>query len=107
MKRKRPDRKAKPANEITEEEVNAFLAAVKNFDGYPKLRDLGRLLPGMSGLKINVILRYLERSGAIIVDNDGYITWVRKDAPDRLALGDVASFSKELQEYLARGGREN
>jgi hypothetical protein len=107
MKRKKPDRKAKPANEITEEEVNAFLEAVKNFDGYPKLRDLGRLLPGMSGLKINVILRYLERSGAIIVDNDGYITWVRKDASEQLTLGDVASISKELQEYLARGEQEN
>jgi hypothetical protein len=107
MKRKKPDRKARPVNEITEEEVNAFLEAVKNFDGYPKLRDLGRLLPGMGGLKINVILRYLERSKAIIVDNDGYITWVRKEAPVRPTLGDVASISKELQEYLARREREN
>lgn len=107
MKRRKPDRKARPANEITEEEVDAFLAAIKNYDGYPKLRVLGRLLPGMSGLKINVILRYLERSKAIIVDNDGYITWVRKDAPDHLTLGDVASISRELQEYLAKGGGEN
>lgn len=107
MKRKKPDRKARPANEITEEEVATFLEAVKNFDGYPKLRDLGRLLPGMSGLKINVILRYLERAGAIIVDSDGYITWVRKDAPEHLTMGNVASISKELQEYLARGEQEN
>jgi hypothetical protein len=102
MKRKKPDRKARPANEITEEEVQAFLSAIQNFDGYPKLRDLGKLLPSMSGYKINVILRYLERSKTIIVDNDGYIVWTRKEAPDQLTLGDVASMSDDLKEFLER-----
>ncbi|NWG37286.1 hypothetical protein [Nitrososphaera sp.] len=102
MKRRKPDRKARPANEVTEQEVDEFLAAIRNFEGYPRLRDLGRLLPSMNTYKITVILRFLERSKAIIVDNDGYITWVRKDKPDDLTLGDVADMSKELREFLAK-----
>lgn len=102
MKRKKPDRKARPANEITEQEIEQFLAAIRNFDGYPRLRDLGRLLPSMSDYKINVILRFLDRSKMIIVDNDGYITWVRKDRPDELTLADVASIDEELKAFLSR-----
>lgn len=102
MKRKKPGRKARPANEITEQEVEEFLFAIKNFDGYPKLRDLGKLLPSLSGYKINVILRYLERSKTIIVDNDGYIVWTRKEAPDHLTLGDIANMSDDLKEFLER-----
>lgn len=104
MKRRKPDRKARAANEITEQEVEEFLAAIRNFEGYPKLRDLGRLLPSMNAYKINVILRYLERSKTIIVDNDGYITWVRKDKPEGLTLADVASMDEELRKFLARDG---
>lgn len=96
MKHKKPNRKARPANEITEQEVEQFLAAIKSFNGYPRLRDLGRLLPYISNYKVNVILRYLERSKMIIVDNDGYITWVRKDRPDDLTLGDVAKDRKSV-----------
>lgn len=102
MKRRKPDKKARPANEITEQEVEEFLAAIRNFEGYPRLRDLGRLLPSMNDYKINVILRYLERSKAIIVDNDGYITWMRKDRPDELTLGDVASIDEGLRKFLAK-----
>lgn len=104
MRKRKPDRKARPANEITEQEVEEFLAAIRNFEGYPKLRDLGRLLPSMSAYKINVILRYLERSKTIIVDNDGYITWVRKDKPEGLTLADVANMDEELRKFLARKG---
>jgi hypothetical protein len=102
MKRKKPDRKARPANEITEQEVENFLSAIRNFDGYPRLRDLGRLLPSMSDYKINVVLRFLERSKMIIVDNDGFITWVRKDRPDDLTLGDVANIDEELKAFLSK-----
>ena len=104
MKRRKPERKARPANEITEQEVEEFLAAIRNFEGYPRLRDLDRLLPSMSGYKINVILRFLERSKTIFVDNDGYITWVRKGRPDDLTLGDVANIDEGLREFLARDG---
>jgi hypothetical protein len=102
-KTKKPDRTARPRNEITEEEVETFLSAIRNFgNGYPKLRDLRTLLPSMDLYKINVILKYLERSKAIIVDNDGYIVWTRGDAPDQLTLGDVASISDELKEFLEK-----
>lgn len=63
------------------------------------------MFPRMSPFKINVILKYLERSKAIIVDSESYITWVRKGAPDQLTIGDVADMSDELRQYLA-GGRE-
>lgn len=104
MKRKKPDRKARPANEITEQEIEHFLDAIRNFEGYPRLRDLGRLLPSIGDYKINVLLRFLERSKLIIVDNDGYITWVRKDRPDELTLADVASIDEELKAFLSRIG---
>jgi hypothetical protein len=104
MKREKPDRKARPANEITEQEVDEFLAAIKSFDGYPKLRELGKLLPSMSTYKITVILRYLERSKTIIVDNDGYITWIRKDRQEDLTLADVAEMDEELKKLLPRDG---
>ncbi len=104
MKRKRPDRKARPANEITEQEVGEFLAAITSFEGYPKLRDLGKSLPSMNPYKISVILRYLERSKMIIVDNDGYITWVRKHRPEGLTLADVADMDDELKKILSRDG---
>lgn len=108
-RKKQIDKKARPANEITEQEVSEFLSAIRNFQvegerpPYPRLRDLGRLLPSMSPLKINVILRYLQRLEAIVVDNDGYITWVRDGGShDQLTLGDVASMSNELKEFLQR-----
>ncbi len=106
MKRRKQSRKTRPANEITEQEIEEFLKAIRNFDGYPRLRDLGRLLPSMKGYKINVILRFLERSKMIIVDNDGYITWIRDDRPDELTLGDVASIDEGLREFLSRN-KEN
>ncbi len=109
-KKTKPDRKARPRNEITEQEVEEFLSAVRNFDGdsdYPKLRDLRKLLPSMDLYKINVILRYLERSKAIIVDNDGYIVWTRTvGEPDWLTLGEVANISDELKEFLGKGESE-
>jgi hypothetical protein len=36
------------------------------------------------------------------VDNDGYIVWTKKDAPDQLTLGDVASMSDELKDFLEK-----
>ncbi|MGI0019638.1 MAG: hypothetical protein ACREAY_04125 [Nitrososphaera sp.] len=101
MKRKKPDRKARPANEVTEQEVSEFLEAINRFEGYPRLRDLGRILPSMSDYKINVILRYLQRLGSIIVDNDGYITWTRQGGgKESLTFGDVANLSDDMKKFL-------
>lgn len=100
-RKKKPDRKARPANEITEQEVEEFLAAIRAFEGYPRLRDLGSLMPSMSGYKINVILRYLQRLGSIVVDNDGYITWTRNgEGKESLTLGDVANLSDDMKKFL-------
>ncbi|AIF83617.1 hypothetical protein NTE_01554 [Candidatus Nitrososphaera evergladensis SR1] len=110
MKRRKikPDRKVRPRNEITGQEVETFLSAIRGFENghYPKLRDLRTLIPSMDLYKINVILRYLERSKAIIVDNDGYIVWTRKDAPDQLTLGDVADISDDLKKFLEEKKQE-
>lgn len=59
------------------------------------------MVSSLSPLKINVIVRYLERSGAIIVDSEGYIIWSRKEQ-DHLSLGEVAEMSNELKDFLKR-----
>jgi hypothetical protein len=55
----------------------------------------------LTPLQINVIVRYLERSGAIVIDTEGYVVWVRRE-PDQLTLGEVAEMNGDLQEYLGR-----
>jgi hypothetical protein len=75
---------------------------IRNFDGYPKLRDLRRMLPSLTPVRINVILHYLERSGAIVIDADGYITWIRNEGLGHLTLGEVANISSDLKELLEK-----
>jgi hypothetical protein len=50
-------------------------------------------------LKINVIVRFLETSGAIIIDTEGYIIWTRKEH-NQLTFGEVAEISSDLKDYL-------
>jgi hypothetical protein len=78
------------------------LQVIRNFDGYPKLRDLRRMLPSFTPVRINVILHYLERSGAIVIDADGYITWIRNEGLGHLTLGEVANMSSDLKELLEK-----
>jgi hypothetical protein len=78
------------------------LQAIKNFDGYPKLRTLRKLLPSLTPLQINVIAHYLERSGEIVIDADGYITWMRNKDQEHLMLGEVAEMSSDLKELLRK-----
>lgn len=99
IRARKPRRKLKPANEVSEDDINALLQAIKSFDGYPKLKDLGRMVPSLTPLQINVIVRYLERSGAIVIDTEGYIVWARREH-DRLTLGEVAKISGDLKGYL-------
>lgn len=77
------------------------MQAIKDFKGYPKLKDLRKAVPTLTPLQVNVIVRFLERSGAIIVDAEGYIVWTWKEQ-EQLTLGDVAEISSDLKEYLAR-----
>jgi hypothetical protein len=78
------------------------LQAIRNFEGYPKLRDIRRMLPPLTPVQINVIARYLERSGAIVIDADGYITWMRNEDPEQLTLGEVSEMSSDLRELLKK-----
>jgi hypothetical protein len=76
------------------------LQAIRDFEGYPKLRDVRRMLPSLTPVQINVIAKYLERSGAIVIDADGYITWMRNEDPRQLTLGEVAEMSSDLKKLL-------
>ncbi len=96
---RKPRRKLKPANEVSEGDINALLQAIEDFGGYPRLKDLGRMAPLLTPLQINVIVRYLEGSGAIVIDTEGYIVWARKEQ-DQLTLGEVAELSGDLKKYL-------
>ncbi len=101
IRSRKPRRKLKPANEVSEADINALLQAIKDFDGYPKLKDLSRIVHSLTPLQINVIVRYLERSGAIVIDTEGYIVWARKEQ-DQLTLGEVAEMSDDLKEFVAK-----
>jgi hypothetical protein len=101
LRNRKSRRKIRPANEVSESEIDALSQAIKDFDGYPRLRDLGRMVPSLTPLKINVIIRYLERSGAILVDTESYIVWARKDQ-ERLTLGEVGKISADLKDYLEK-----
>jgi hypothetical protein len=76
------------------------LQAIRNFEGYPKLRDIRKMLPSLTPVQINVISKYLERSGTIVIDADGYITWMRNEDPGQLTLGEVANMSSDLKRLL-------
>jgi hypothetical protein len=78
------------------------LQAIRNFDGYPKLKTLRKMLPSLTPVQINVIVHYLERSGTIVIDSDGYITWMRNEDPGQLTLEEVADMSNELKELLEK-----
>jgi hypothetical protein len=87
-------------NEVSSDDINVFLQAINDFDGYPKLRDLRKMLPSLTLVQINVIAHYLERSGAIVIDADGYITWMRKEGKGHLTFGEIANMSSDLRELL-------
>ena len=60
------------------------------------------MLPSLTPVQINVIAHYLERSGAIVIDSDGYITWMRNEELGQLTLGEVATMSSDLNELLEK-----
>jgi hypothetical protein len=73
-------------------------------NGYPKVRDLRKLLqPTLNSVKINAILRYLERSKRLEIDLDGNIIWIRqeKDEANELSLAEVANISKDFLNYFS------
>ena len=60
------------------------------------------MLPSLTPVQINVIAHYLERSRAIVIDSDGYITWMRNEELGQLTLGEVATMSSDLKELLEK-----
>jgi hypothetical protein len=54
-------------------------------------------------VKINAILRYLERSKSLEVDLDGNIIWIREEEgkTNQSTLADVANISKDFLNYFS------
>ena len=61
------------------------------------------LRPSLDPVKINAILRYLERSKSLEVDLDGNIIWIREEEgkPNQSTLADVANISKDFLNYFS------
>ena len=92
-------------NEITDEDINYFLTTLRKVEGgYPRIRDLRRILePRLNLFKINTILRYLERSKRLQTDLDGNIIWIREDNnnANQISLAERANISKEFLDYFS------
>jgi len=72
--------------------------AIKNHEGYPRLKDLSKMAPTLTPTQVTVGLRYLERTGAVAIDNDGFIVWTRQERSD-LTLAEVADISDEFRQF--------
>jgi hypothetical protein len=91
-------KKQRPANDVSKEEIEMLFQAIKNHEGYPRLRDLNGMVPALTSIQVTVALRYLQRTGALVIDNDGYIVWTRQEKSD-LTLGEVADLSDEFRRF--------
>ncbi|MFL6380809.1 MAG: hypothetical protein ACJ72S_05915 [Nitrososphaeraceae archaeon] len=78
--------------------MNFFLTIIKSYNGYPKVRDLQKLLcPRLNLIKINTILRYLDKSKSLEIDLDGNIIWFRQENTNHhQSLVEVANISPEF-----------
>lgn len=79
-----------------------MLDGIKSFKGYPKLRQIAKLVPSLSAYKLNVVIRFLERSGTILIDGDGCIIWTRAAGPEMGTIGELAELSPEVKEILKK-----
>ncbi len=80
---------------------------IKTQNEYVKVRNLEKLLrPKLSSLKINVILRYLQRNGDIEVDLDGNIIWIRSREQTELMFAEKAIMSKEFANLVDQKSKE-
>lgn len=67
------------------------------------MRDLQKIFhPNLSPIKINTILRYLERSKRLEIDLDGNIVWISQDKnrSNLLSFAEAANISEDFLEYL-------
>jgi hypothetical protein len=77
---------------------------MRNTGGYPKIRDLQKLLrPTLNLAKINAILRYLEKSKRLEIDLGGNIIWIREEniSNHDLSFAEVANISQEFHEHFS------
>jgi hypothetical protein len=101
--RKFPKREVRAANEIMEDELNFFVTSLQRYKGYPKVRDLQKILgPRLNLIRINTILRYLVKSKSLEIDLDGNIIWFRQEKTDRhLSFMEAANISKEVLQHFS------
>jgi hypothetical protein len=59
------------------------------------------LRPSLDLVKINAILRYLERSKSLEIDLDGNIIWIREERSNQSTFADVAKISEDFQKYFS------
>jgi hypothetical protein len=78
------------------------LDAIRNFDGYAKLRELAKLVPALKPFKLNLVVRFLERNGTILIDGDGYIVWTRGEKSEMSSLSEAAELSPEFKDFLKK-----
>ncbi|HEY7081568.1 MAG TPA: hypothetical protein VH500_17895 [Nitrososphaeraceae archaeon] len=103
MKNKRKKGKIASPQVFTDEQLNYFLTTLKNESGYPKIRNLQKLLtPKLKLDTINSILRYMKNSKQIEIDLDGNIIWIKEHfTNDQLSLADTAIISQDFMEYYS------
>jgi hypothetical protein len=97
----RKARNKRPANEVSAQEIDGVFDAIRKHDGYPKLKELAKLVPSLSPAQVNAAVRYLERSSAIVIDDQGYIIWTRGESKS-LSFSDIANMSRGFSEYVKR-----
>lgn len=90
--------KKTPANEFSQEEVELFLSTIKQSNEYIKIRDLKKIFRNkLDLLKINSILKYLERSKIIEIDLDGNIIWIKNNTDRQLTFWEKASTTSDCK----------
>lgn len=100
-KNSKPTTKKTTAYQITEAEVELFLKTLQDITPYPKIRDLNKVFKNkLSPLKVNIILRYLERSKTVELDLDGNVIWIREHENNQVDLCERATFSSAFIEYI-------
>ena len=74
---------------------------MRNTGGYPKVRDLQKLL--RPKLNLAAKLRYLEKSKRLEIDLSGNIIWIREEniSSHELSFAEVANISQEFLEYFS------
>jgi hypothetical protein len=58
---------------------------------------------GLDPIKINTILRYLERSKRLQIDLDGNIIWISRDKEEvnQISFAEAANISDEFLKYFS------